>query len=371
MKKRITKSALAILFIAFLMAIPTIPTTPSISKSIERADMLIFISSQYSEDTQINNAIENYVSIVKTELEWNTKIIKISNENNDYRLIDQTIENYHSLHNIKACIMVGEDIDTALAGDTDNMEQPSTIPWGTTGGEESYELSPQGIICKPYKIDICISLIYPTHEQDYSTKKEHILSAFNKFSNNRNIQYNNQITILESSDINQNSKQIYEDLTTFGDIYYKEDISYDELRESLTKPHSLYIVHGHSNPAGTSVNKYEKTWFPADQIDMLNSPIFLADGCYVAGWWSNQNDNDKLDKSIDRDWYGSKIFTSKNVRLLVLGPISQNGYNQPVSFIENALPDFLNGKTISDSMIGKTYVGNIIIVGDPTLHFLY
>lgn len=380
MNQRTTKSSLIIIFITFLILITTTPTTSSfLSKptsphlftntAIQPTDMLIFISPQYSKDIQINKAIENYASTVKTHINWNTKTIKISDEKNNYKLIDETIENYYALYQIKACIMVGEDIDTALAGDTENMEQPSTIPWATTGGEKAYEISSQGIICKPYKINICISIIYPTYEQDYLLKKDKIISAFNKFSNNRNTQYNNQITILESSDINKNSKQIYEDLANFGNIYYKEDIDYKEIKESLTKTNSLYIIHGHSNPAGTNLNKNEKTWFSADQIDNLNSPVFLADGCYVAGWWSNQSDNDELDKSIDKNWYGSKIFTSKNVKLLVLGPISQNGYNQPVSFVENALPDFLDGKTITESIIGKTYVGNIIITGDPTLNF--
>ncbi len=380
MNKRITISALTILFITFLIAIPAIPTTSSfLSKpnqpnlpatTTETIDMLIFISPQYAEDIEINKAIQNYATIIKTDLNWNTKIIKLTNENNNYKLIDQTIENYYTQYKIKACLMVGEDINTALSGDTDNMEQPSTIPWATTGGETSYEISPQGIICKPYKIDICISLIYPTSEQDYSTKKQNIITAFNKFTNNRKILYNNQITILESSDINQNTKQIYQQLTNLGNINYKEDILNNELKETLTKPNSLYIVHGHSNPSGTNLNKQEKTWFSANQIDNLNSPVFLADGCYVAGWWSNQIDNNQLDKSINKNWYGEKIFTSKNVKLLVLGPISQNGYNQPVSFVENALPDFLNGNTISESIIGKTYVGNIILTGDPTLRLI-
>ena len=375
------KSTLIILSITFIIATPTIATTSSFlsqptalylstNTEIKHMDMLLFISPQYSKDNEINKAIQNYVSTIKTDLDWNTKIIEISNEKNNYKLIDETIEHYYNLYKIKACIMVGEDIDTALAGDTDYMEQPSTIPWATTSGEEGYEISSKGIITKPYKIDICISLIYPTHEQDYFLKKYQIISAFNKFSNNRNIQYSNQITILESSDINQNSKQIYQDLTKSADVSYKEDISSEEIKETLTKNHLLYIIHGHSNPAGTNLNKHENTWFSAEQIDNLNSPVFLADGCYVAGWWSNQKDNDELDKSIDKSWYGSKIFTSKNVKLLILGTISQTGYNQPVSFIENALPDFLNGETIAESIIGKTYVGNIIITGDPTLRLV-
>jgi len=70
----------------------------------------------------------------------------------------------------------------------------------------------------------------------------------------------------------------------------------------------MYFIHGHSNPAGTIINSKQKTWFSADNIEFINTPIFCADGCYVSGWWSNQKDNNKLDQSIKGTYYGSKIF---------------------------------------------------------------
>ncbi len=334
----------------------------------ERIDMLIFISPQYADDAEIITTINSYVSSVKEDLGWNTKLILIHPENNSYKEIDQTIELYYSLYHIKACIMVGEDIDTALAGDSGYMEKPSTIPWSTVGGETIYEISKQGIVSKPYTTDICVSLLYPTHALDYPTKKSQITYAFNKFSTQKN-NYPKDILVFESSDINKNSKDIYQSLSGYGNLYYFEDPSDSEVKTSLNKTYSMYFVHGHSNPSGTDINGNKTGWFSADNVDQLDTPFFGADGCYVNGWWSNQPDSNTLDPSINGTWYGSKIFTSKNVKVMALGLLSQNGFSYPVSFIENALPDLLEGKTLAESMIGDTYVDNTIIIGDPTFHF--
>ena len=54
---------------------------------------------------------------------------------------------------------------------------------------------------------------------------------------------------------------------------------------------------------------------------------------------------------------------------MILGLLSQNGYSYSISFIENALPELIQGKTLAESVIGDFYLGDFIIVGDPTFHF--
>ena len=110
-------------------------------------------------------------------------------------------------------------------------------------------------------------------------------------------------------------------------------------------------------------------WFSAALVDELKTPFFGADGCYVGGWWSNHIDNNKIDHSIDSLWYGSRIFTSKYVQVMVLGLLSQNGFSYPVSFVENAIPNLAEGKTLAESIIGDICIGDNIIIGDPTFHF--
>jgi len=332
-------------------------------------DMIIFVSPQYANDKDIRNVIDLYIAAVKDDLGWGTKVITITTQTNDYQTIDKIIEQYYMLYRIKTCIMVGEDTDTALGGDYDYMNKPSTIPWSTIGGEDAYEMSEQGIICQPYKMDICISLIYPTNELDYGTKKSQIIDAFDKFSNQRHVYHSKKILVFESSDINTYSKEIYKNLADYGNLHYHEDPSSLEISKSLTESYLMYFVHGHSNPAMTKVNPHEDGLFSADNVDEIDAPLFGADGCYVNGWWSDQLNTNTLEPSIGRTWYGSKIFTSKNVKVMVLGLLSQSGFSYPVSFIENTLPDLIEGKTLAESMIGDTYLDATVIIGDPTFQY--
>ena len=333
-------------------------------------DMLIFISPQYAGDIDITNSINSYISSLNEDLGWNVSILSLSQDKNNYNTIDKIIEKYYELYPIKACILVGEDTDTALGGHNNYMMKPSVVPWFTTGGEYSYEISERGIICQPYNVDICISLLYPTNSLDYQIKKSQIIYAFEKFSKQRNFSINNDILVFESSDINFNSKEIYQDLNNYGKIYYLEDPVEEEIKLSLAKSYSMYFTHGHSNPSGTDINAKDSGWFSANYLDEIDTPFFGADGCYVGGWWTNEPDSDDLSSSIDFLWYGSKIFTSENIVVMALGLLSQNGYSYPVSFIENTIPGLFEGKTLAESMIGKTCLGENIIIGDPTFHFV-
>ena len=375
MKNTMIKTGLALALIAIFSGASFVAVSAQFNIStsspiqtiiFEDIDMLIFVSPQYAYDTDITTAINLYISAVKENIKWDIKIITLTEENNDYQEIDQILENHYNLYTVKAAIMIGEDIDTALSGDSDYMEKPSTIPWYTTGGVDAYEVSEQGIVSKLYKMDICISLLYPTSTLDYQTKKTQIVTAFAKFATQRQKKYDKDILAFESSTLNKYSKDIYQNLDKYGYLLYNEDPTELTIQESLENSYSMYYVHGHSNPSGTKLNG----WFSAENVDKINTPFFAADGCYVSGWWSKQLDNDILDQSIDGSWYGSKIFTSSNVKVMVLGLLSQNGFSHPVSFIENATPGLLDGETLAESMIGHTYVGdNVLVYGDPTFHY--
>jgi hypothetical protein len=176
--------------------------------------------------------------------------------------------------------------------------------------------------------------------------------------------------VFESSNLNVNSKILYQTLNTPMTLTYTEDATDGEITDSLHQTYSAFFVHGHSTPAGTDVSIQKNIgWFTADYLDALQTPFFGADGCYVGGWWSDQKDNNNLDSSVDADWYGSKIFTNPSLHVLALGLLSQTGFPQPVSFLENSFPLLLQGKTLAESMIGQTTIGDTIVIGDPTFHF--
>ena len=338
-------------------------------KATEDPDMLIFLSPRYKQDTAIITAINGYISVIKEEIDWDAKIIRITEKDNNYQIIDGIIEEHYQTYSIKACLMVGEDLDTPLAGDSDYLEKPSIVPWFTTGGTETYEITEQGIISKSYQMDICISLLYPTHELDYLSKKNQIINAFEKFSTQRDHKLTHDISVFESKDLNTNSKEIYQQIDEKTHLNYMENPGQEDINQITRNTHSMLFIHGHSNPSGTYINGDQRIWFSAEQLDLIETPFFGADGCYVSGWWSNQKDNDHLDTSISASCYGSKIFSSKHINVMALGLLSQNGYANSISFIENVIPKIIDGENLAESMIGSNFTGDFIIVGDPTFHF--
>jgi hypothetical protein len=365
-------------------------------KISEKLDMLIFVSPQYANDTQIKQAINEYIEAVKNDIGWETKIIAITADINDFREIDEIIEDYYSKSGgrLKASIMVGEDMDTALTADLFSeafsaAESPSTAPWSTTGGENltglyipgeedtyTIDLYEGGDLVSSHKqmINIAISLIYPTHSLSYQTKSSQIISVFDKFSENRARLYPRDMRVfVQDQRITEDPKlyEIYQTLKNYGDLLYKEGATQLEINESLTKSYRMYSISGHSMPGYTGLGV--DSGFSTDYLNELNTPLFTAAGCYTAGWYTNPNqsmDNNILDFSIDKPWYGSKIFVNPNIRAMILGfpddPADPGNYN----FIMNAVPELNAGKTLAESIINHYYFGNdLILYGDPTFHY--
>jgi len=367
---------LCVFTLLFISQLPFFSTNAQQAMTIEIApqgnnpDLLILLSPQYNNDTDIRTAIQTYITAVKNDLGWTSQLIPIQDNENDYQQIDTIIETLNNNRTVKACIMVGEDLNTALGGDTNNLEQPSTLPWATLGGTTAYETADQGLISKPTTIHICISLLYPPQQLPYEQKKASLIFAFHKFTTQRHQPIQNTIRVFESSALNTHSKTLYQQLNDSSTLEYTEDATTAEMKHCLTTPYTAFFVHGHSTPSGTDVNNQKNTgWFPAENLDTLQTPFFGADGCYVAGWWSNQKDNNKLDGSIGTTWYAAKIFTSATIQVMALGLLSQNGLPTPVSFLENAMSELLSGKTLAEAMIGDTTIGDTIIIGDPSFHY--
>ncbi len=376
MTHKLSRKILCVFSLLFISQLPYISTNPHQAMITEPTpeahdpDLLIILSPQYQDDTEILQAIQAYRIAVHNDLGWDVQIINIHENENTYQQIDTIIETSNNNHSVKACLMVGEDLNTALGGDTDHLEQPSTLPWATLGGNTTYETADQGIISKPTTTHICISLLYPPHDLSYEQKKASLLFAFHKFTTQRSQPIQNTIRVFESSELNTYSKPLYQHLNNYSALDYTEDATTAEMTDALSTSCTAFFIHGHSNPSGTDITAQKNTgWFLAETLNIIQTAFVGADGCYVAGWWSTQKDNNKLDGSIGTTWYAAKIFTSTTIQAMALGLLSQNGFPTPVSFLENAMPELLIGKTLAESMIGDTTIGDTIIIGDPTFHY--
>jgi len=392
----------------------------NLCRNVEKLDMLIFVSPQYAGDSQIKQAINEYIEVVKEDIGWNVKIINITPDLNDFRKIDKVIENhYNSVSGLKAALMVGEDIDTPLGSEGGGHEAPSIVPWGTTGGEISYEeynrrfsscqgdflcpeildsyhirpsyLNPPIDYLLPSRLNIAIFLLYPSHEReiwlppdytvqkveeiDYQIRSQQIVNVFEKFKKDRQEEYLKNILSFWHAEIAEVGiqEELIKSMADYVNLYYKKNPSEEEIMASLEKEYMMYIAGGHGTPMIVSVGPGGKT-FEADYLDSLNTPFFVGSGCYVGGWPTFDSNNRKIDFSHDRydtTWFGSKIFNSSYLKVIAVGfpfdPASDGKYY----FIKNILQDLMTGKTLAESIAGKIFWGggSMILYGDPTFHF--
>jgi len=340
----------------------------------EKFDMLIFISPQYRNDSEIKDAVISYSKAVKEDIGWHTKTLLLTQVQNNFEKIDEIIESYYRSDNIKASIMVGEDIDTVLGDDRDYEEAPRISHWLTLENivteENGHMVSPKHY----YRVDITISLLYPTHELGYQTKSEHIVRAFEKFSKNRNKIYPKESIVLSDPlTMMPWEEEAYRLFGNYSNLVYKKNPSESDISSSLQRQYMIYSAAGHGGPMTINVNPDEGATFEVDYLDHLNTPIFMGDGCFVGGWFSNFKDNNKLDYSTNIPWFGSKIFVNPSLRAIILGaPASSYGNIKGRDFINSIFPDLMEGKTIAESLVGKIvedpgYLA--IIYGDPTFHY--
>jgi hypothetical protein len=353
----------------------------------EKLDMLIFLSPQYANDIQIKQAINEYIKAVEDDIGWKTEIIVIKPETNNFRKINETMkDNYNkSGNNLKASIMVGEDIDTALKHDYQGSECPSTVPWFTLGkeahthplGKDEYTYPSTGVQSYDSEMKIAVSLLYPSHNLDYQVKSNQIASVFKKFSTDRNHSWNKDSNVFISLSKDFTSGYAVKDfpaLSVFGNLNFKIGPLRSEIQESLNKPFMAYFVFGHA--AYNTVN-LESSSFNSNDLDIINSPLVGIGGCFTDCWPSGIfEDNNILDYSNNKPygaeaetvhWFTEGIFSSPRLRALIVGAPRQPGN----SFMSEALPGLLQGKTIAEAMINHTYsIGDSqTLWGDPTFHY--
>ena len=88
MNKRLSRITITIGLIVLIVGVSTLAASTQFiesdshivniyENSEEQVDMLIFISPQYADDSEIKTAISNYVLSVKDDLGWNAKILFI------------------------------------------------------------------------------------------------------------------------------------------------------------------------------------------------------------------------------------------------------------------------------------------------------
>jgi len=340
-------------------------------------DMIVFVSPQYKDDNDILDAINIYANAVYNDIDWNIDIVKISSDKNKYDNIDKLIDDIYENNPLKACLMIGEDmsIDHCLIVSS-ACKQCLLSVQGWTTYKNIYEISSTcdiKTVAWDYIIDIPISLIYPSTSDSYNDKKSDIISVLNKFSINRQKTYNNNVCALFDElaleDI-YHYREIFEgELPYIGDTTIIGNPEQNEVNALSERKLKLLIVAGHALS-----NKIvpEPGIFWKSTLDSINVPLFIPDGCFVNGWFSNVLNDCLYSMPYNDNFFGHSIFDNPDLRVITC---SIGQYEKPwesaAGFVgSGGLQRMATGMTIAEAMIGIIdSSSHCLMFGDPTFHY--
>jgi len=360
------------LFCIFLMITPLLLTAtahPTIKEPItltsftqqtNQKDLLIILSPAYAKDLDIINQINQYIHTLQTENNWTSRLITLLPQQNTYTIIDTIIEQIYHINQIKACLLIGDDIDTPVSGTYQNKTKPSIIPWATLGGNTNYDIHNSHIISTSYQTDVFISLLIPNPTLTYSERKNHILNTLESFIKQRNTYHLENTTILGSSQLHTNTTKYPLNIGKEHNSFI--DPTIHQLQQTIQQPHSIYLINGHSDPSKTLLNHQNNTWFTINHLKTLHTSIFLADGCYVNGYWTKTADKPSTSS------YAHILCENPEIQVMILGILSQT-QQQTTSPLQQSFTQLSKGNTLAESFLEQTINGDIIFYGDPTFYF--
>lgn len=286
--------------------------------------------------------------------------------------------------------MVGEDTATAFGGDYLNEESPSIIFWeeldeqikgwggllisSDVGAEELDSLlsMPNAVFGGVHTPDVCISLVYPTAEWNYSAKAAYLASVFNKFSTDRRVDYGENILLFCDPNV-LIEPGFGDNLSVLGNLQYcmdaDESIRIQGVRNAHGKQFKLLGAFGHGSP-------YVADFLAIPDLEHIYTPVLIVGGCYTEGWYSIENtslDDNRLSPSRE-GWWGEQIFLRPGLRVVIAGGPEHQQYLPDIKkyvkgFVRYAGNNLATGKTIAEAWLsyGPTY--SSLIYGDPTFHY--
>lgn len=319
------------------------------------------------------------------------KTILLDMASNSIGGIREIIKSYHR-DGLKAALMIGEDIKTALSVEGGDRDAPSVIPWQELNQDISYakfplnntnditfNLIPQNATAKEinnilnpqegvsvilggvstYQAEILTSLLYPISSDQYTIKRDKIIKALNKFTDNRKTSYGNKIEVFEDNDPNIHAAFDWDSFSKLGNIQFTKNCENCLVNE--TNQYKLFMARGHALPSFIQIGRN----MMASEVKKIRTPFFMANGCYVQGWFSAATKpNGKLDPpNRTSEIFIEQIFDSNYLRIMLLGTESSDtSYKKFIDALNN-------NKTIAEAYLLEKNPMASTFYGDPTFRF--
>ena len=354
--------------------IGTTPLTTTIDEP-QPIDMAVFISPQYKDDGEILSAIQTYADAVKADIGWNITTVKVDGAQNKYDAIDAVIKDMYWNNPLKACLMVGED----MAGDDDVFHNSSgmkcgqaIVPWCTLSEIHFSPACDRKVVLSIIRVDVPISLLYPNSGDSYRTKKTELVSAFIKFSENRDKVYtNNVLAFCDDSESIDVLDKLEDKLPIMGNTNITVNPTQSGVDDSMLENYKFFGAFGHGSPYTVAVTPSE-SYFNVPRAEIVKTPMLMVHGCSTECWQTSIN-NDCLYQKSSSNRFGHSIFDNPNLRIVVAGfPVMNYSdiYSPGFGFVINAMGKMALGLTVAESMKGMwSYGSNDTLFGDPTFHY--
>lgn len=334
--------------------------------------LVVFVSPQYARDSAIRGALRSYLSSVRSRLGWRTHIENLSPANNTVAAIDREIEALAKKMPLKAVLMVGEDIQTPLFAEDGNQETPMVAPWADTDGEVTAYTCESCTCCKDYKPEVAISLLYPNSLDSYSVKQAQLIATLNKFATVRPQSFGDNIRVLMAEEFTGGAGNkgfgfsAFTKLSRAGELTTLINPATADIDASLAQPWKLFSAEGHANHFLTNVNDdpFARPFFSTD-LNRLNAPLYLSNGCFTAGWSVGQNasGNQRLDPPVGYDFWGHYVLTNPAL-------LTELNSGQGPDFAYCAADFMRRGQTMAEAYVAcDRNTEGVIMFGDPTLAF--
>jgi len=333
-------------------------------------DMVVFVSPQYKNDTAIINSINAYSAAVKEDIGWNVVTMPINDVDNQYTTIAGMISDVCSKNDLKACLMVGEDMaqnNNVFHTSIYKKCQQAIVFWQSYGGNITTSCANK-VIVATNTVRVPTSLMYPNSNDPYSVKSSNIIAAFNKFSTDRRKTHINKVisfydTYFDFRDI------LTTETSKVGDAEVIGCPSQAVVDSMLTGEFKLVVAAGHGSPGTVAVTPSVTRFRASTHGKTTKTPMLIVYGCSTAGWYTNiENDCLYQPPSNRAAWHGHCIFDNPSIRVVIGGfPIGRDGNE----FIAAAcLSKMATGKTVAEAMRGiSVYGSNTTLHGDPTFHY--
>jgi len=341
-----------------------------------KLDMIIILSPQYSSEPRILEAVENYMSAVKADINWDSKIIRLSQENNSVGKIRDIIKSYYKNNKVKAVLIIGEDTKMPETNEVLNIDLPTTILWEELDSEIGYQVYDLNETYFGYwqprnphkgepplriypnftaqeidnllkigeqntfmikvsdmwttgdldavKPEVFVSLLFPLKDTPYEDKVNKILSSLNKFSSRHN-SYSNETYAYVHPDVAGDLSQAFQNL---GNYHLIENCNPCNL--NLSQSYKSLILSGHASPEEVSFSSSSSGSVSAENLVGLQTPFLIAQGCNIGGWYSQSNPNGYADMPDNFNFIPSSTICNPGKECMV----SPSNEKHPVLFME-------------------------------------